>query len=295
MKLYKTTITPQSNFSTALKGDTLFGQMCWAVRYAFGNERLKSLLNNYATEPFLIVSDGFARGYLPKPSMPGRYLNEDPDQKKQNRKRVWLSMDALKKGHYAEAKTDKDIGNVKKRASVVRNAINYKSSTTGGKGFDPYGEDETALSEQEIYFLVSDAFGLDELKEAFALLSGMGYGKDSSIGKGRFEVGEFTELPDSESASTFMALSPFAPSNLQNETLFYEPFTRFGKSGAARANTHPFKKPILLADCGAVIHFAEKKVLHYVGQAIVNISSYDDTVHQGYAIVLPIKELPNGS
>ncbi len=295
MKLYKTTIQPQSNFSTTLKGDTLFGQMCWAVRYAFGNERLESLLSNYDTAPFLIVSDAFAKGYLPKPSMPSTYLNEDPDKKKENRKKVWLSPDALKNGNYAAAKTDKEVGNVKNTASVVRNSINYKTSTTGGKGFDPYGEDETALSTQDIYFLVSDAFGLDELEEAFALLSKMGYGKDSSIGKGRFGIGEFIELPGSESASAFMALSPFVPNGLQSKKLFYEPFTRFGKSGAERANTNPFKKPVLMADTAAVIQFDEKKDLHYVGQSIRNISSYSDIVHQGYAIVLPIKELSDGA
>jgi CRISPR-associated protein Csm4 len=295
MKLYKTTIHPQSNFSTTLKGDTLFGQMCWAVRYAFGNERLESLLSNYESDPFLVVSDAFAKGYLPKPSMPSRYLNEDPDKKKENRKKVWLTREDLQNGNYAEAKTDKEAGNVKKTASVVRNSINYKTSTTGGEGFDPYGEDETALSAQDIYFLVSDAFSLDELKEAFALLSNMGYGKDSSIGKGRFSIDAFTEVSNNESASTFMTLSPFVPNGLQCEKLFYEPFTRFGKSGADRANTNPFKKPILLADTAAVIQFDEKKDLHYVGQGVSNISSYRDIVHQGYAIVVPIKELSDGA
>ena len=291
MKLYKTTITPASNFSTTLKGDTLFGQMCWAVRYAFGNDRLETLLSNYETDPFLIVSDGFASGYLPKPSMPSKYLNEDADQKKENRKKIWMKSEDLKAGIYANAKTNKDIGNINKTESLVRNSIDYRTSTTGGKGFDPYGENETSLTPQDIYFSISDDFTIDELKESFALLSGMGYGKDSTIGKGRFDISGFEEIDTNLSSSTYMSLSPFTPNGIQSKSLFYEPFTRFGKSGASRANTNPFKKPIVLADSGAVVHFETKQELSYIGKAIKNVSTYSDIVHQGYTIVVPIKEL----
>lgn len=290
MKLYKTTITPLSNFSTNLKGDTLFGQMCWAVRYAFGNDRLEALLGKYETDPFLVVSDGFASGYLPKPSMPSRLLAEDQDQKKENRKKIWLTMDDLGAGRYASAKTNKDIKNLNKTEAIVRNSINYKTSTTGD-GFDPYGEDETSLTPQDIYFLISDDLSLDELKESFSLLSGMGYGKKSTIGKGRFSIGIFEEVDTNTASATYMSLSPFAPNGMECKNLFYEPFTRFGKSGASRANTNPFKKPVLLADTAAVIHFEQKQALNYIGKAIKNVSSYSDIVHQGYAIVLPMKEL----
>ena len=81
MKLYKTTFTPTSNFATTLKGDTLFGQICWAIRYTFGNDKL-SFYSNYETSPFLIVSDGFTKGYIPKPSLPSNLLGEDNDLKK---------------------------------------------------------------------------------------------------------------------------------------------------------------------------------------------------------------------
>jgi len=296
MKLYKTTIYPQSTFSTVLKGDTLFGQMCWALRYAFGNERLKALLRDYASNPFLIVSDAFAKGYFPKPSMPSRYLGEDPDSKKENRKKIWLLPEDFRSGNYIAAKTDREVGNIRKTASVVRNSIDYRSGTTGGEGFDPYGEDETVLSAQDVYFLVSEALSFDELKEAFTLLSQMGYGRDSSIGKGRFSVSEFVEVPcNGSAASTFMALSPFVPYGLKYERLFYEPFTRFGKSGAERATTNPFKKPVLMADTAAVIQFEEKKELCYVGRAVTGLSFHSDIVHQGYTIVLPIKELSDGA
>ena len=110
MRLYKTTITPQSNFATTLRGDTLFGQMCWSLRYRFGNERLEQLLKEYETKPFLVVSDGFAKGYLPKPKMPGSLLGEKADEKKVNRKKIWLTRKELENGNFANAKTDEEAG-----------------------------------------------------------------------------------------------------------------------------------------------------------------------------------------
>ena len=57
------------------------------------------------------------------------------------------------------------------------------------------------------------------------------------------------------------------------------------------ANKSPFKKPLLLADTGAVVHFEELKDIKYVGMSIKGHSSHENTVHQGYAIAVPIKEL----
>lgn len=292
MKLYKTTINAQSSFSSKLKGDTLFGQMCWAIRYKFGEEKLKELLSNYEDKPFLIVSDPFASGYLPKPTMPSIYLDEDVSKKKENRKKVWLTIEQLQNGEFSKAKSNEEVNNTDKETVVVRNSINYKTSTTGADGFDPYGEFESSLSSKDIYFMIDDEkFTSDDLTEAFTLVSKMGYGKDTTIGKGRFNFSNIEEQNISYNSTTYMALSPFIPYGLECKDIFYEPFTRFGKTGASRANTNPFKKPIILANSGAVVHYENETTLEYIGKAIMNISTYKDIVHQGYSIVLPIKEL----
>lgn len=297
MKLYKTTITPTSNFATTLKGDTLFGQICWSIRYALGEDRLKTLLSEYENKPFLVVSDGFVEGYLPKPKMPSELLGEDSDAKKENRKKIWLTQKELLSGDFRSAKKDEEI-NHDKSISTMHNSINYKTFRTSDDGdFAPYGEKELKLGKKDIYFLLNeDEFSLEELKQAFDLLSQSGYGKDATIGKGRFEFDDFKAVENIKTSSTFMILSPFSPKELECEKIYYEPFTRFGKLGAQRAFKNAFKnafkKPILLADTASVVHFSEKKSLQYIGKAIKNISdTHPDTVHQGYSIVLPIKEL----
>ncbi len=296
MKLYKTTITPISNFATTLKGDTLFGQMCWSIKYVFGEEKLKELLSDYEDSPFMIVSDGFASGYLPKPKMPSLLLGENSDEKKQNRKKIWLTLEQLQSGEFAEAKTDIDdeVNNNDKTAQVIRNSINYKTFTTTDDGaFAPYGEKELSFSPKDIYFLIDETkFSLEELQKSFEQLSLHGYGKDTTIGKGRFSFEEFEEVNFSNESKTFMTLSPFSPQGLECKEIYYEPFTRFGKLGGDRAFKNAFKKPILLADSDSVINYETKQDLQYVGTAIKNISKeYPNTVHQGYSIVVPIKEL----
>ncbi len=291
MKLYKTIITPTSNFSTLLKGDTLFGQLCWSVRFVFGRKRLEELLSDYDKSPFLIVSDGFSSGYLPKPKMTSVLLGENILDKKSNRKKVWLTQKELRNGEYYKARTDKDINNIDKKDTIIRNSINYKTATTEGDKFSPYGINEMNFSKKDIYFLLGDYFKLEDLEQCLEFVSKSGYGKDSTIGKGRFEFTSLEKISSIDISNTYMSLSPFVPCNLQYKEIYYEPFTRFGKSGANRAFKKPFKKPIIFADYGAVVKFDKKIDIKYVGKAVVNISTYEDIVHQGYSIVLPIKEL----
>lgn len=291
MKLYKISITPTSNFATHLKGDTLFGQFCWAIRLSLGQKRLSTLLSEYESRPFVVISDAFAKGYLPKPTLPSAYLKENSDKKKENRKKIWLNLDDVQNGVYLDAKTDKEINNRDVVSSSVKNSLNYLTSSTGN-GFDPFSLEERQLSSKDIYCLLDETLlSLDELTEVFTTLSLMGYGKKSTIGKGRFSVSSFDEVDVKKSSTTFMTLNPSVLNDMKLENLFYEPFTRFGKSGASRANTNAFKKPIVMADSGAVVVFKESTTCHYVGKAITHISTYEDIVHQGYAITLALKDL----
>lgn len=291
MKLYKTTINPISNFATSLKGDTLFGQICWAIRYKYGEDRLNELLSSYMDKPFLVVSDGLASGYLPKPLLPSALLGENSDEKKQNRKKIWLTQKELQNGNFSKAKTNKEVKNCDETSTIMRNSINYKTSTTGSDGFDPYGENESSVSPKDIFFLIDETFSLEELKDSFELLSQIGYGKDSSIGKGRFTFSSFEEVSIENNSHTFMVISPFSPQGLECKSIYYEPFTRFGKHGAELANKNAFKKPLILADTAAVVQFEYSQERLYIGRAIKGHSSFKDTVHQGYSITIPLKGL----
>ena len=173
MTLYKISIQPQSNFATTLKGDTLFGQLCWLIFHQYSESYLVNLLKDYTNnKPFMIVSDAFVGGYLSKPTIPSVYLNEDSDNKKMNRKKAWMTLDDLQSGYYCTAKSDdevvqylikqelrqykdkseqelkkieqdlRELIHKDKSETIIRNSINYKSFTTGANSFDPYGVEE---------------------------------------------------------------------------------------------------------------------------------------------------------
>ncbi|MDR2034016.1 MAG: hypothetical protein LBP89_05230 [Helicobacteraceae bacterium] len=294
MKLFKTTIEPISNFATSLRGDTLFGQLCWMIRFCFGADRLTELLASYDESPFLIVSDAFAQGYLPKPKLPFSYFADDNSDKKSERKKTWIKPDDLQT--LKNACTDEETNACKekdKAISIVRNSVNYATFTTDDSGFAPYGSQEFFLGKKDIYCLIDEErFSLDELTAVFKKLQNYGYGKDSSIGKGRFTFLPFESVANmSLKSNSVMALSPFSPQGLVCKKIYYDAFTRFGKKGAFRSNENPFKKPLLLADTASVIAFDCPYEKPYVGKAIREYSTHSDIVHQGYAITVAIKEI----
>jgi CRISPR-associated protein Csm4 len=61
-------ITPKSAFASKLQSDTIFGHICWAIKYIYGENVLLRFLDGYSTtNPPLILSDGIPDGYLPMP------------------------------------------------------------------------------------------------------------------------------------------------------------------------------------------------------------------------------------
>ena len=222
-------------------------------------------------------------------------LGENLADKKVNRKKVWLNWKDLQNGDFSLAKSDDELEKPMVTFLSIKNKINRLTFTTDEGDFAPYSMSEYMTVPQDVYFLLdTDKMNLDELKDAFSLVGKMGYGKKASIGKGRFEVGEFCEIESffNENSNAFMTLGP---SSLENfSEIYYEPFTRFGKHGASLASDKPFKSPVLLAQSGALIvpNDDEKTKIQkaaYIGKGIKGHSSHEESVQQGYAIVVGTK------
>jgi len=282
MKLYRLTINPLSPFATPLKGDTLFGSICWSIVYLCGEEKLQKMLKNYEKEPFLIVSDGFLKNYLLKPTFLKEILGETQDgKKKEYRKKIWLEVEDILKGDFSKAKKESEV-EFKKSIFEVKNKINYKTFTTG-EGFGPFGvENIIYLKEVDIYVLINEYE--NEIKKAFELLSKIGYGKDANLGKGRFEIVQWREISLKKS-EYFLALSDFIKSEIDGK-VYYDVVTKYPKTRGDLPN--PFKNPLLMAKVGAGIKLNKKANLAYIGKGIRGFSNDNKIVHQGYAITFPI-------
>jgi len=290
MELYRVKLTPTSSFLTTLKGDTLFGQLCWALRYLEGETRLDKLLEGYTEgKPFVVVSDAFPIGLFPKPHLPMEILGEDPELKKENRKRRWLDIESLQKGLFSNALSDKKAKVSFAQMLEVHNAINYKTSRTGD-GFDPFSYAVIDYPEMEFYCLIdSERMDVGTLEKAISFIGESGYGKKSTVGKGRFVFEGMEPVSFNVRGKAFMSLSPLVLDGLDAKAVYYDTFVRFGKHGSLYARRKAFKKPVLMADTGCVVCLESEEELHFMGKGITGLSDvYPKTVHQGYAITIAV-------
>jgi CRISPR-associated protein Csm4 len=306
------TLQPLSAFATPLIGDTLFGQLCWAIRNRYGESRLTNCLNGYNQhQPFLVVSDAFPQGYLPLPKLPSCFYQSQANiDRKAMKKRNWLRVSDIDKPveQWQLAAVDAKIisaGNansLSEKHPQPHNTINRQTNTTGENGFAPYSVEQEWFAPQirwTLYLLLdANKLSLVECKQCLEDIGLFGFGKDASIGMGKFRVDEFVErpLPTQNSTNACLTLAPCAPQGLgfDADNSFYQMFTRFGRHGDIAVHQHgkPFKNPILLAQTAAVFATKPPKT-GFIGQGIGGngelSKTIQSTVHQGYAPIIAIQ------
>lgn len=329
MDAYRITLNLQSAFATPLKGDTLFGQLCWAIRNRLGESRLNECLQGYGSgQPFAVLSDALPQGYLPLPKLPGFCYDKIDDlDRKAVKKRCWLPEDDVTKPlgqwltHAVDAKTllantgkpcricGSDDHIATEHASTLsqshpqpHNTINRQTNTTGENGFAPYNIEQHWFVPGlawTVYLLLDEArLSAQDCRQCLQDIGAIGFGRDASIGLGKFEVIDFvtTTLPGQTNANACLTLAPCAPQGqgFDGQNSFYQLFTRFGRHGdiAVHSQGKPFKNPLLLAQTAAV--FATRPpVSGFIGQGIGGngelSKTLEATVHQGYAPIIAIK------
>ncbi len=309
---FRLTIAPRSAFGTRLLGDTLFGQLCWAVRNRHGEARLQELLEDYRRHPYAVISDAFPHGFLPRPALPGHWFDEVPDgDRKAVKKRAWLPLTAFHEPvttwlrHCQPA--DGLAGAIPEAHPQPHNTIDRVTGTTGTAGFAPYTANQLwygqAAPQPEVrldIYLVLDESKLERtaLRTLFEDIGAIGFGRDASIGLGKFDVAALEEcaLPIQRQANAWMTLAPCAPQELgfDPQRSFYQMFTRFGRHGDVGVHQgNPFKTPLLLAHGGAVLTPPSFQITPFVGQGLGGdgalSKSIPATVHQGFAPVVGLR------
>ena len=149
----------------------------------------------------------------------------------------------------------------------------------------------------DIYIAIDeDRIASEDVAALLSAMGATGFGRDASIGLGKFEVMETAPLPPAVASAAWWTLAPCAPQGLgfDRTTSFYKVLTRFGRHGNMLALAgQPFKTPVLLAATGAVFTSGGAETVRvYIGQGIGGhglLSKADPgTVQQGYAPVLPL-------
>lgn len=314
MKIYEIILKPLTGFATSLKGDTIFGHICWQIaldRELFKKTTIDELLSDYSENPFAVFSsalpskkkNGKRTYFLKRPDLPLKWLfeNYSPENRKKLKERKWMVLTegeritSLKKSSlYKEADLIKSF-------TQWRNKINRKTGTTGEEKFPPYSIKQEAYKEgiELVIFAGIDEkiISQEQLKEVFKRIGIYGFGKDASGGLGKFKVKEISEIDlnklGSEPPNALYTLSPCVPEKNAYEKIYFTPFTRFGKHGDRLATAkNPFKNPVIMADEGAILIPKEKKVFEkqFIGRAVSGVSlTQPEAICQGYSLFIPVK------
>jgi CRISPR-associated protein Csm4 len=308
MRCYRATLAPLSAFGTPLKGDTLFGQLCWALRYRHGETELTHWLEGYsAGRPFAVVSDAFPAGHLPRPQLPGHWFKPVVGgDRKAVKKRIWLPIDRFTEPvadwlTHCRSASDLPAAHLWK-VPHPHNAIDRRTGTTG-KDFAPYTMPRewyaSKVASLDVYLLIDDSRITPEtIQQALCDIGELGFGRDAGIGLGRFRIASFApfDLPAQTNANAWMTLAPCAPQGLpwQAERCFYTVFTRFGRHGPMGALLgRPFKTPLLLAQTAAVLTPVSFQPAPFTGRGLGGDGSLSkaiaNTVHQAYTPVVALR------
>jgi len=298
MKLYKVTLQLTSPYNTDWQADTIWGHLCWALRFTYGEDELLRFLAKYNQgEAPLLVSNGFPGDLLPRPILPGKNVMTRSEfiTTKLNKKISLLTFKEFTDMVNGEdpVLNEKKVGT----ASVtIKNQINRFSGTTRGKETDSasghlFNFPQRHLETISIYLKVADDF-VETTKELFDNLSKSGYGKRKTVGYGQFVVKSFNEFVGFQSpkdANAFVSLSNFVPARDDPTRGYWGILIKYGKLGEEFAiNGNPHKKPLVMFRAGSC--FFDSPIRNYYGRLVKGLSlAYPGVVQYGFAFPVPLK------
>lgn len=326
---YRVELTVGSPIVTPFQSDTIFGHICWAIRFlAWKDEekeyKLAAFLTRFDTEegPPLLVSDGFPKDYLPKPILPP-LTQADLEEIMGLEKRIEnsfriktikrmrlvpkekfkaLQMDAMTPAKIFRALKNSSEGINQPEAGqetvmVQHNTVNRIS---GRVETGLYAQEETFFREEcgryEVY-LRTNYFKPEELNRIFKFIGEGGFGRDKSTGKGQFtfEINEGMDIPECPKANAFMTLSSYIPSENDPTRGHYGLIHKFGKLGGLYAKGtpevygNPFKVPLIMFSAGSTFFDPNYVPGKTYGSLLRKVHKNQDIRHYGYAFPVGIR------
>ncbi len=304
MKWFRAKFKLKGWVASAWQSDTIFGHLCWGIRYLHGEDRLKAFLGLYdAGTPPLLISNGFPGDFLPSPitvppaidrNLPPSVQREQFRQHKKAKANKWLTVEEFTRALSGETVIPPaESKPVEKERVTLKNQLNRLTSTTGAGG-TLYNFEEYYSPEITIYLKVADDF-TDMAKQLFQYIADTGYGKRKSIGYGQIEsvsFEPFAEFKYPEKPNGFVTLSNFVPSASDPTQGFWNLIVKYGKMGEEWASEdHAFKKPLLMLEAGST--FLDSPCRDYYGCLVRNLNSaYSQAVQ--YALALPVPMVIRG-
>ena len=280
-------LKPRSPFFKELpRSDTLFGAICWGIRWVFGEKDLEGLLERFAMNdpPFILSSafpyreqNGQRLHLLPRPILKPEFAPPDTLEKVEELKRI-------KKISYLHQSVFNDLINGRKKHIDLlgSNPKQFNSYETPGNAINRltgavdegmlFFNSEVEVREGGLFFLVRCDQGMATyIQGAIRFLGDRGIGGNSSVGRGFFEP-EFSEdqiIEEPEQGDRCVGLSLVHPSEedlkiltAHQDWLSYELVKRKGHIESMFLNTsRVWKETLLMFKEGSVFPAYEGQVI----------------------------------
>lgn len=272
-----------------LHADTVFGHLCWAMKYRDGEEALTQFLEQMKNSaPPILLSDLIPAGFLPKP------LFERGDDKEYKKCRYLKVADIFSRGNVTIIE---NYGPDFKDVSITRTATDRMT----GKSLEGALFPTTCRYCPSGYDLYVAHIDEIEKKRVIDLLNHLkncsGYGADKSCGFGQIEnVKEDPIAPSIQSKlrvtsdKPCLALSGVVPVNLDLDRSVYKLRVKYGRMAEEYSHANPFKKPIAYLDAGSI--YLTKDTAQPAGCMVKKVSDADerrDVVQYGYGLGLELE------
>jgi CRISPR-associated protein Csm4 len=285
--------------ASSWQADTIFGHLCWGMRYLQGAESLQNLLHRYDHgQPPLLLTNGFPCDYLPVPVMPVPTIDSSLpldkqklvyEQNKENKKIKLLSRSDFNRIIKGEVPEMKDSPPSEKHRVTLKNQINRLTDTTGDEG-NLFNFEEQYYPEITIYLKLENDF-IETAGRLFGYLAESGYGKRKSVGYGRIEEYSFEPFSGFDSPANpngFISLSNFVPAHSDPVAGYWKILTKYGKMGEEYSlEDQAFKKPLVMLEAGST--FYANPVKEFYGCLVKNLNSnYPESVQYAFALTVPM-------
>lgn len=300
MNWYRARFILKSWLASEWQSDTIFGHLCWALKYTQGEEHLLAFLASCAEgSPPLLVSNGFPGDLLPRPVLPARQpvrreglakQREDFRVSKDAKGAAYLTPQEFTRALRGEVFVSGPQTETARRRSVLKSQISRLTGTTG-QGGQLYEFEEYRQSDVSVYLKIEDGF-VEQARCLLQYVADTGYGKRKSVGYGQiesFSLEPFAGFDSPPDADGFVTLSNFMPSKKDPVIGAWQPFVKYGKLGEEyAAGDNPFKRPLLMLRAGAT--FYDSPCRAYYGRLVHGVSAArPHAVQYAFALPVPIK------
>jgi CRISPR-associated protein Csm4 len=312
---------------TPLRGDTLWGEVCWALRETAGEAHLTRLLEQMQApdgRPFAL-SDAMPEGLLPRPVMPPLPRREreallPPDtpplrglQRLKKARKVRLIPADWLRARAATGLTERDITAECLRVSDgtrapvpaliedPRTHVTINRQTGRALEGALFMDSASWSSPPDApWHIVADPGLLGEpaLTEALRYVGLTGHGADASTGMGKFDIEpprpfDWPDIPEPNAA---LALGSFCPAPADPARGWWRLETRFGRVGNIYScrdingvRPTPFKKPLVMLQPGSLLGPATAAGCWRLGRLVAGIHALPQVVHGAITPALPVR------